>query len=128
MRIPIRYQTLSRLSTSLSLTAQGDEGSIWNTVPKLALVAGATTAISIFVSCSAAYGFSRLRFPGREVGLMGLMLTQIFPGVVMMVPLYIILDNLGLLELSRWACSCLLYDCNPILHLDAQRIFGYRSS
>ena len=29
---------------------------------------------------------------------MGLMLTQIFPGVVMMVPLYIILDNLGLLN------------------------------
>ncbi len=81
-----------------SLTSQGEGASFGIQFFNSLLVAGATTAISILVSCSAAYGFSRLRFPGREVGLMGLMLTQIFPGVVMMVPLYIILDNLGLLN------------------------------
>ena len=62
------------------------------------VVAGSTSLVAIGISCSAAYGFSRFRFPGREVGLGALLLTQIFPGIVMMIPLYILLDALGLLN------------------------------
>ena len=62
------------------------------------IVAGSTSAVAIGISCSAAYGFSRFRFPGRELGLGALLLTQIFPGIVMMIPLYILLDVLGLLN------------------------------
>jgi arabinogalactan oligomer/maltooligosaccharide transport system permease protein len=62
------------------------------------VVAGSTSVVAIGISCSAAYGFSRFRFPGREAGLGALLLTQIFPGIVMMIPLYILLDSLGLLN------------------------------
>ena len=64
-------------------------------------VAVATTAVGILMSCTAAYAFSRFRFPGREVGLGALLLTQIFPGVVMVIPLYILLDKVRLLD-SLW--------------------------
>jgi arabinogalactan oligomer/maltooligosaccharide transport system permease protein len=61
-------------------------------------VAVATTLVGLLLSTTAAYAFSRFRFPGREAGLGALMLTQLFPGVVMMVPLYLILKALHLLD------------------------------
>jgi len=65
------------------------------------LVAGATTAVGLLLACTAAYAFSRFRFPGREEGLGALMLTQLFPGVVMTIPLYLLLERLHLLD-SLW--------------------------
>jgi len=62
------------------------------------LVAGVTTLVGIILSCTAGYAFSRFRFPGRDKALVGFLLTQIFPGVVMTVPLYILLDRVGLLN------------------------------
>lgn len=62
------------------------------------IVAGATTIVGIAVSCTAAFAFSRMRFPGRNALLGSFLLTQIFPGVVMTVPLYILLDKVGLLD------------------------------
>ncbi len=62
------------------------------------IVAAATTVLGILLACTAAYGFSRLNFVGREVGLQGFLVTQMFPGVVMAIPLYILLGHLGLLD------------------------------
>jgi arabinogalactan oligomer/maltooligosaccharide transport system permease protein len=61
-------------------------------------VAGATTLIGLLLACTAAYAFSRFRFPGREAGLGALMLTQLFPGVVMLIAMYRILNALHLLN------------------------------
>jgi arabinogalactan oligomer/maltooligosaccharide transport system permease protein len=41
---------------------------------------------------SLAYAFARFRFPGRQVGLFGLLLTAVLPPVAFMTPLYIILS------------------------------------
>ena len=38
------------------------------------------------LSCTAAYAFSRYRFPGRRAGMMALLMTQMFPGTMMMIP------------------------------------------
>ena len=65
------------------------------------IVAGGTTVVGLALACTAAYAFSRFRFPGREEGLGALMLTQLFPGVVMTIPLYLILERLHLLD-SLW--------------------------
>ncbi len=56
-----------------------------------ALVAAATTVLGVFLSTTAAYAFSRFRFPGRRVGLMSFLVSQMFPGTLMLVPLYIII-------------------------------------
>jgi arabinogalactan oligomer/maltooligosaccharide transport system permease protein len=63
-----------------------------------AVVAGATTVLGVFLACTAGYAFSRFRFPGRRVGLMSFLVSQMFPGTLMMVPLFIIIVkwlNLG---------------------------------
>ena len=56
-----------------------------------AIVALATTVLGVFLACTAAYAFSRFRFPGREMGLMSFLVSQMFPGTLMLIPLYIIL-------------------------------------
>jgi len=61
-------------------------------------VAILTTIFAISVACTAAYTFSRFRFPGRRAGLFMFLVSQMFPGIMMMIPLYIIMEKLGLLD------------------------------
>lgn len=62
------------------------------------VVAVLTSAVGIGLSCTAAYSMSRFAFPGRDAGMQLFLVTQMFPGVVMLIPLYILLDELGLLD------------------------------
>ncbi len=62
------------------------------------IVSLATTVVGIFLSVTSAYAFSRLRFAGRDAGMTMFLVTQMFPGVVMAIPLYLMLDALGLLD------------------------------
>lgn len=62
------------------------------------VVATATTIGGIFLACTAGYAFSRFRFPGRRAGLMLFLVSQMFPGTLMLIPLYVLLDALGLLN------------------------------
>ncbi|WP_334078593.1 sugar ABC transporter permease [Microbulbifer sp. M83] len=49
-----------------------------------------TTVVGLALSCSAAYAFSRFRFPGRDRGLVLFLISQMFPAVLMLIPLYVI--------------------------------------
>jgi arabinogalactan oligomer / maltooligosaccharide transport system permease protein len=61
------------------------------------IVASATTVVGVFLACTSAYAFSRFRFPGRRVGLMSFLVSQMFPGTLMLIALYkIIVVYLGL--------------------------------
>jgi len=62
------------------------------------IVAVATSVIGVVLACTAGYALSRWGFPGRDEALGLLLVTQMFPGVVMLIPLYILLDTLGLLD------------------------------
>lgn len=50
---------------------------------------------SLFIGACAAYAFSRLRFHGRRVGLLALLLLQMFPVLLAFVGLYITFGNVG---------------------------------
>ncbi|MGZ5448342.1 MAG: sugar ABC transporter permease [Thermoanaerobaculia bacterium] len=78
-----------------------------------AIVAAATTIVGVFMACTAAYAFSRFRFPGRRLGLMSFLISQMFPGTLTLIPLYIILVQwLGLG--SSWLGLILVYACTAI--------------
>ncbi len=62
------------------------------------VVSTATTILGVFLATTAAYAFSRFEFPGKRVGMIAFLVTQMFPGVVMAIPLYILLDKLSLLN------------------------------
>jgi multiple sugar transport system permease protein len=61
------------------------------------LVAAVTTIVSLTVSLLAAYAFSRYRFKGRKT-LMAVFLTNnMFPIVLLLIPLYAVMRNIGIL-------------------------------
>jgi len=62
------------------------------------VVSAATTVVGLFLSVTAAYAFSRFRFPGRKAGLQSLLISQMFPALLMLIPIYSILQKLGLLN------------------------------
>lgn len=62
------------------------------------VIALATTVVGVALACTSAYAFSRWTFPGRRFGLTALLVVQMFPGVVMAIPLYILLDTMHLLN------------------------------
>jgi arabinogalactan oligomer / maltooligosaccharide transport system permease protein len=62
------------------------------------IVAVSTTVVGVILSCTAAYALSRFRFPGRKAGLTTFLVVQMFPATLLLLPLYVILDKLGLLN------------------------------
>jgi arabinogalactan oligomer/maltooligosaccharide transport system permease protein len=62
------------------------------------IVSVATTLLGVFLACTSAYALSRFRFPGRATAMMAFLVTQMFPGVLMMIPLYEIMNALDLLD------------------------------
>jgi arabinogalactan oligomer / maltooligosaccharide transport system permease protein len=62
------------------------------------VISGATTVLGITLATTAGYAFSRFNFPGKNLGMKLFLISQMFPGVVMAIPLYILLDKLGLLN------------------------------
>jgi arabinogalactan oligomer/maltooligosaccharide transport system permease protein len=63
-----------------------------------AIVALATTVVGVLLSCTAAYALSRFRFPGRRAGLTTFLVVQMFPASMLLLPLYVLLDQLHLLN------------------------------
>lgn len=62
------------------------------------IVSLAVTVVGVALACSAAYALSRFRFPGRDSSLRAFLLSQMFPGVVTSIPLYVLLDRMHLLN------------------------------
>lgn len=60
------------------------------------IVALTTTSIVVIISVMAAYSLTRLRFPGRAVMARGVLFVYLVPGSLMLIPMYLIISNLGL--------------------------------
>ncbi|WP_035851600.1 sugar ABC transporter permease [Kitasatospora azatica] len=62
------------------------------------LVAGGTCIVGVLIAASTGYAVSRMRFPGLRPLMWSLLVTQMFPIAVLIVPMYYIMANLGLLD------------------------------
>ncbi|MER6115728.1 carbohydrate ABC transporter permease [Streptomyces sp. A0642] len=74
---------------------------IWETVPlahyfmNSIVVAGAATVLSVIVAIAAAYAVSRYSFRGKRVFTVTVLSTQMFPGILFLLPLFLIYVNIG---------------------------------
>jgi arabinogalactan oligomer/maltooligosaccharide transport system permease protein len=59
------------------------------------LVASITAICTVILGALAAYAFSRFRFKGRRMGMLALLLIQMFPQLLLVVSLYLIVLNVG---------------------------------
>jgi multiple sugar transport system permease protein len=60
------------------------------------IVAVPVACVNVVVACGAGYAFARLRFPGQRVIALGLLATQMVPALVLMLPLFVIFERVGL--------------------------------
>lgn len=59
------------------------------------IVAGSASVFNVILGAFAAYAFSRFRFRGRRMGMMTLLLIQMFPNFLALVAIYLILLRTG---------------------------------
>ncbi|MEV7215992.1 carbohydrate ABC transporter permease [Kitasatospora cineracea] len=74
---------------------------IWTTVPlakyftNSLIVAGSATALSVLIALLAGYAVSRYRFRGKKIFTVTVLSTQMFPGILFLLPLFLIFVNIG---------------------------------
>lgn len=68
-----------------------------NLLNSLVIATGAA-ALGLAVSIPAAYAFSRFRFRGRRALMTGFLIINMFPIVLLIIPLFILMKNFGLLD------------------------------
>jgi len=84
-----------------AVVTRSDDQGRWLFVRQLfnsLVIAFATSGVAIAIATPAAYALSRFSFVGRDATVGTLLATQMFPGVTAAIPLYIILDALGLID------------------------------
>ena len=96
------------LSTSLALIPKGATLANFRTlltetpflrwVGNSTLIALAVTVTGVALASTAGYALSRFRFLGRTTMLNGLLVTQMFPATMLLLPLYLILIKLHLIN------------------------------
>ncbi|MEE1839566.1 carbohydrate ABC transporter permease [Streptomyces sp. NPDC007076] len=86
------------IPSGLTLTPYRD---IWKTVPladyfvNSLVVAGSATVCSVAIAIFAAYAVSRYSFRGKRTFTVTVLSTQMFPGILFLLPLFLIYVNIG---------------------------------
>ena len=58
------------------------------------VIAGGAALVQVLLSALAAYAFSRMRFKGRRAGLLAVLLINMFPQVLAMVPIFFMMTSI----------------------------------
>ena len=94
------HVTLSNFSDLLHNKIKGNTGAVQD-APYLhwllnsVLIAGCTALFTTILGALAAYAFSRFRFRGRRLGMLTLLLIQMFPQLLAVAAIYLIVHNIG---------------------------------
>ncbi|GAB4439959.1 MAG: sugar ABC transporter permease [Anaerolineae bacterium] len=72
-----------------------DRYPFWNWLVNSIFVATVSTVLTVLITALSAYSFSRFRFTGRRLTLLGVLLIQVFPNLLGMVALFLILREIG---------------------------------
>jgi ABC-type glycerol-3-phosphate transport system permease component len=89
---PLKDITLDNYRTILSVT---DYPAYFFNSFKIALM---VSLFSLACSIIGAYGLSRFKIKGKNAIIMGIFSTQMFPQVLLMIPIYLIIFSVGLLD------------------------------
>lgn len=96
---PFSWPTVWHWENIISVLSQGG---FWQAVANSLMVTIATVVLLLLVACPAAFVFARMAFRGREVAFNLLLIGLLLPFAMVILPLYITLRNLGLLN-TQWA-------------------------
>jgi putative aldouronate transport system permease protein len=72
--------------------------SLWQPISISLFVAGTGTCLNLLLSALAAYALMQPRLPGRRILLVFILVTALAPTEAMLVPLYLLMQQLGLIN------------------------------
>lgn len=102
-QLPIRYLPKApTLQAYLDIFTPGTQSSeamlwqdnLWNSL----VVAGISTVFVISLGALAGYGFTRFKFKGSALMLTLLMMSRMLPGPALMLPIYMMISRIGLID------------------------------
>jgi multiple sugar transport system permease protein len=112
---PFAWMILTSLTPSAQLSATGvalspagwgldnyvrlfEQTSFLGNMGHSLIIALGTVVVGLGVSVTAAYAFSRFRFMGRKAIMLQFLLVNMFPVVLLILPLFVLMRRLGLLD------------------------------
>ena len=101
--------TLSHLEAVVGASRKTADGGLWLFGRQLAnslVVSLSTALVGVLIAIPTAYALARFRFLGKDLGVRTLLATQMFPAVASAIPLYLILNYLGLLNSRTGLVVC----------------------
>ena len=72
--------------------------SFWTWMGNSLIVSLGTCLLGLTIAIPAGYAFSRYKFTGRDVSMFAFLLVQMFPGIIILVPYFLVMKSLGLLN------------------------------
>ena len=75
---------------------EGDSFWIW--FVNSLIVSIGTSLLGLTIAIPAGYAFSRYKFTGRDASMFSFLLVQMFPGIIILVPYFLVMNTLGLLN------------------------------
>ena len=72
--------------------------SFWIWFRNSLIVSIGTSLLGLVIAIPAGYAFSRYKFTGRDVSMFAFLLVQMFPGIIILVPYFLVMKTLGLLN------------------------------
>ena len=76
------------------------------------VVSAAVTLTGVALASTAGYAFSRFRFVGRRATMLAILTTQMFPATMLLLPLYIMIARLGLID--TWLGLMIFYTATAL--------------
>ncbi len=72
------------------------------------ILSGVAALLSVIIAILGAYSFSRLKYPGRSTVQRGVLFVYMFGGILLLIPLYKVCVNIGLLSTGAGTFAALL--------------------
>lgn len=104
--LPVGF-TLDNFASALGLVsreesiARGGSGRVfhfWKYLGNTVLVSGVVAVCQVFFSAMAAYALARLHFPGRNLIFLCYVAALMIPGIVLLIPNFVLISDLGWLN------------------------------
>jgi multiple sugar transport system permease protein len=94
----VTYENRSRVDTSaggyIPTTAKYLLPSMWNSF----IISIAVVILNLLVGVPAAYAMAKIRFWGRQASIYTILTTRVIPDIALVVPFFLVIKNLGLLD------------------------------
>jgi len=111
--LPLRWWPKSLyLNRYISLFTDPNNADFKNAMVNSLIVSVCVVAVSILVGVFGAYAFARMQFKGRRLVLMTFLFTYMLPQIALVIPMYMILSNIGLLNSI---IGLIIVDCSLVV-------------